>query len=63
MGRIKTKLIKRVARKLFFFHKEEFKADFDYNKLRVSELSQIHSLKLRNSIAGLITKLVKLDKK
>lgn len=63
MGRIKTSLIKRAAYKLFKFHKEAFKADFDFNKKKVEEFSTINSIKLRNSIAGLLTKLAKKEQK
>jgi small subunit ribosomal protein S17e len=62
MGRIKTKLIKRAAHRLFVLHKKDFKEDFEYNKGKVTELADLNSYKLRNTIAGLLTKLVKKDK-
>ena len=61
MGRIKTTLTKRTAIKLFKDHKKEFTKDFDKNKLKVSEFADIPSKKLRNIIAGYITRLVKQE--
>jgi len=59
MGRIKTKLIKRVANKLVARHGDEFKNDFNQNKVLVTDYAEIHSKKLRNIIAGYVTRLVK----
>ena len=62
MGRIKTTLIKRTALELFNNHKNKFKKDFEENKKIVEELASIESKKLRNVIAGYITRLVKQQK-
>lgn len=62
MGRIKTTLIKRTAIELFNTHKNEFKKDFEENKKIVEGLAEIESKKLRNIIAGYITRLVKQQK-
>ena len=59
MGRIKTQLIKRVTNKLVKEHREEFKKDFEENKKVVEEFAIIPSKKLRNSIAGYVTRLMK----
>ena len=59
MGRIKTQMTKRASLKLFRDHKEEFKKDFESNKEIVSRLADIPSKKIRNIIAGYITRLVK----
>jgi small subunit ribosomal protein S17e len=59
MGRIKTTLIKRTALKLFSNHESKFKKEFEDNKKIVSELTEVQSKKLRNVIAGYITRLVK----
>ncbi len=59
MGRIKTQAVKRITRKLIAEHKEEFKDTFDENKKAVSRLADVPSRKLRNTIAGYITRLVK----
>lgn len=57
MGRIKTTLIKRNAEKLYSKHPKKFKKSFDENKKIVQELTEISSKKLRNILAGYITKL------
>jgi len=59
MGRIKTQLIKRVANKLVVLYPTKFKKDFEENKQLVMETADVKSVKLRNVIAGYITRLVK----
>ena len=59
MGRIKTTLVKRAAIKLFNSSKEKFGEDFSKNKLIVAQLAEIPSKKLRNTVAGYVTRLVK----
>ena len=59
MGRIKTKLIKRITLELVERHRSEFKKDFEENKELVKEYAEIPSKKLRNIIAGYVTRLVK----
>jgi len=59
MGRIKTKMIKRNALKLHSLHSDKFKKDFNENKKLVEQFAEIRSKKIRNIIAGYVTKLVK----
>lgn len=59
MGRIKPQLIKRTSRKLVEEHKMEFKEDFEENKKVVEKYADIANKKLRNAVAGHITKLMK----
>ena len=63
MGRIKTKFIKRTTNKIFKEHKKKFTQDFEKNKKIVEELLDIPSKKLRNIIAGYVTRLMKQKKK
>jgi len=63
MGRVKTTLLKRTALKLNREHGKNFKADFNFNKKRVDELIETQSKKLRNIIAGYLTKLHKQTSK
>lgn len=58
MGRIKTDMVKRTGRKLFKAHPTKFTTDFTKNKLSVNEVAEVRSKKLRNVIAGHITRLV-----
>ena len=63
MGRIKTTLIKRVAKDLFKADKSTFKSDFNENKKILGKIADIESKKLRNAIAGYLVRLVTRDKK
>lgn len=62
MGRIKTILIKRTAHKLLEKHKHAFKRDFEGNKKAVTGYAEIPSKKLRNAVAGYISRLMKREK-
>ncbi|CAB49743.1 30S ribosomal protein S17e [Pyrococcus abyssi] len=60
MGKIRQGFIKRVARELFNKYPNEFTRDFEHNKKKVEELTNVTSKKIRNRIAGYITKLVRM---
>lgn len=62
MGRIKTRLIKRTGNEILNKHNNKFTTDFKKNKNNLLEVAEISSKKLRNSIAGYITRLVKQQK-
>ncbi|MFH1332350.1 MAG: 30S ribosomal protein S17e [archaeon] len=62
MGRIKTRLIKRTVNSLIAKYPEKFKDNFEENKKLVEDVAEIPSKKLRNVIAGYITRLVKKQK-
>jgi len=62
MGRIKTVLVKRVTKKLFEDHEEEFTEDFSKNKEVIDKYTKTQSPKLRNVIAGYVTRIVKQSK-
>jgi small subunit ribosomal protein S17e len=56
LGNIRPTYIKRVAIELVKQHAEEFTADFEHNKKKVSELSDVSSIMMRNRIAGYVTR-------
>ncbi len=60
MGRIRTRLIKRTANEILVGHKSKFNDNFDHNKHKVAEVADVSTKKLRNKIAGYITKLVRI---
>ncbi len=62
MGRIKTKLIKGVTNKLVEKHRQDFKQNFEENKKLVSKFADISSTKIRNVIAGYVTRLMNTKK-
>jgi len=59
MGRIKTMLIKNIAKKLIKVHAQEFTSEFDKNKALVEKYTNVTSTKMRNGIAGYTARLVK----
>jgi len=61
MGRIKSTLIKRTSRKLLENSDESFGKTFEENKKSLG--STLPSKRMRNSIAGYITRLKKNTKK
>lgn len=63
MGRIKTKLIKRTGEELISIYQDKFSGDFEDNKKLLPGLAEINSKKLKNIIAGYITRLVKRKQK
>lgn len=62
MGRIKTAFIKRITNTLVNEHRDEFKTVFGENKPIVGKFAEIPSKKLRNIIAGYVTRLVRAKK-
>ncbi len=56
MGNVRPTYIKRVAIELAKLYPNEFTDDFDHNKRKVSELSDVRSILMRNRIAGYITR-------
>ena len=62
MGRIKTSMIKSITFKLYNNNKGLFKDKFSENKLLLNDLIKTESKKLRNIIAGYLTRLVKQEK-
>ncbi|MBI2667792.1 30S ribosomal protein S17e [Candidatus Woesearchaeota archaeon] len=61
MGRIKTKLIKRTVNKLIKDYESRFSDNFDNNKKAVLEVLEVESKKLKNIVAGYITKLMRRE--
>lgn len=59
MGRVKTTLVKGVAKKLIREHGQEFTSEFGRNKELVNKYTTVSSAKLRNMIAGYAARLIK----
>lgn len=57
MGRVKQTLVRKTAAKLVELKGEEFTTDFDHNKKPLR--NTMPSKKMRNKIAGQISRLVK----
>lgn len=61
MGRIKTTFIKRKTKELWNLHREKFTADFEQNKKLTNQYTSGGSKKIRNVIAGYMTRLKKQE--
>ena len=59
MGRIKTDMVKRTGTKIYKSNPKKFSGSFDKNKIAVDSVAEVRSKKLRNVIAGHITRLAK----
>lgn len=59
MGNIRQLNIKNISKELLQKYPNDFKKnDFQHNKKRVSELTDVKSKKIRNRIAGYVTRLL-----
>jgi small subunit ribosomal protein S17e len=61
MGTIRTEIVKRSAEKIVEAFPDSFSTDFQKNKNKLEEVASIPSKKLRNRIAGYITRIKKLE--
>ena len=61
MGRIKTTFIKVKTKELLATHGDRVGTDFSGNKKVVNNLTDVSSKKLRNTIAGYLTRLKKKE--
>lgn len=58
MGKVRTVLVKRLSRELVERYADSFSTDFDQNKEVVDELLTNTTKRLRNRIAGYVTRLM-----
>ncbi len=63
MGKVRTIIVKRTARKILEMFPDRVSLSFEENKKLVSEVVNVPSKKLRNQIAGYLTHLVKIRRK
>jgi len=54
--------VKKIAKELLKRYPDRFTADFESNKKILGTLSKISTIRLRNRIAGYITRLVAITK-
>lgn len=59
MGKIRPTYIKRIAEDLVKKFPDKFTADFEHNKKTVGELADVFTVKMRNRIAGYVTRYMK----
>ena len=58
LGKARTEKVKKMARELAKRHNDKFTTNFETNKKALNSMATIYSSKLRNLIAGYITRLV-----
>ncbi len=61
MGKVRTETVKRAARELIERFPEKFTNEFEANKASVNQVLKAPSKKLRNRIAGYVTRLKMTD--
>ena len=60
LGKVKTEHIKRLAKELMERFPEKFSSDFNANKHTVDALTEGATTKVRNQVAGYITRTIAL---
>jgi len=63
MGRVKTTKIKRATQEIFSKHRDEVSTDFSENKEKLKQMAGFQSKKIRNIVAGYLTRLAKTREK
>ena len=63
MGRIKTKLIKRITKEVIQKNEGEFTSNYAKNQKIVERYLDVSSKKLRNVIAGYATRIIRREEK
>ena len=58
MGKVRPEHVKRIAKELVQRFPDKFTTNFENNKKLVKEFTNLSSTKLRNRIAGYVTRLV-----
>ena len=56
MGKVKTEHVKRLAKELIRRYPDKFSTNFDDNKHMVGELTKGATTRVRNQVAGYITR-------
>jgi len=62
LGKVRPEKVKKIARELVKRYHDQFSTDFEANKKLLASVASIYSSKLRNQIAGYITRLVAIAK-
>jgi small subunit ribosomal protein S17e len=58
MGKVKPDYIKKLAKKLIERFPKRFNSDFENNKRMVDALTDVSSIRIRNRVAGYVTRMV-----
>lgn len=63
MGKVRPENVKKAARELLEEYPDKFTTDFQTNKKALESLTKIPSPRLKNRVAGYITRLLSIAKK
>ncbi|MDH5199710.1 MAG: 30S ribosomal protein S17e [Candidatus Bathyarchaeota archaeon] len=61
MGKVRTEMVKRISLELLNRYEKSLSTEFEQNKQFLNEIELDVSKKLRNRIAGYMTRLVKIE--
>lgn len=62
MGKVRPEQVKKVARELIRRYPDRFSVSFEENKKAIGPLANIHSPRMKNRIAGYVTRLIVIAK-
>jgi len=62
LGKVRPERVKKIAKELLKRYPDKFTTEFEDNKKVLGSVSKIPSVRLRNRIAGYITRLVAISK-
>lgn len=62
MGKVKTEQVKHLGKNLMARYPEKFNTNFDDNKVAVDKLTTGTTTRIRNKVAGYITRTMSLSK-
>ena len=61
LGNVRPEQVKRTARELLSLYADKFTTNFSDNKEAIKSLTNIPSAKLRNRVAGYVTRLMSMQ--
>ena len=61
LGNVRPEQVKRIARELVQLYADKFTTNFADNKKAIQSLTNISSTKLRNRVAGYVTRLLTMQ--
>ena len=61
MGKVRTEMVKRISQELVDRYERSFTIDFEQNKQFLNDIELDVSKKLRNMIAGYVTRLMRIE--
>ena len=63
LGKVRTEMIKRIAKDLLERHPDKFTADYEANRQIIDQVVDSRSKRVRNRISGYVTRLKKAEER